>query len=384
MSIARRLSVLIGTLVACCAAVAPAAQAAWTVAPGTISTTTSQGSGVACTSTTNCLVVGYQIGGGPTSLSSRWNGSTFTKLVPSATADELYGVSCTSATQCVAVGANYGAGIPVPRASVWNGTTWATSVVPNPSGSTFGELASVSCPVSTTCYASGWYTTSSTTDMPLVNRWNGTTWTAQTLTLPGGTTSAQLSDISCTTASTCTAVGYYDTVAQPRRTMALRWNGTAWSVQTPVHPAGATQSQLQGVACPGVATCVAVGSYVDASSVQHSLAETWAGGAWTQKTVADPVGGSDPALSDVSCFSTPTIGCDAVGGYSSVTNIEPMAAAWNNTSWALATVPKATGATDVTLTGVSCPTSTCVATGVSDFNGSTGITGIRASLVVGP
>jgi hypothetical protein len=223
-----------------------------------------------------------------------------------------------------------------------------------------------------------------TTDRPLVDRWNGTTWTAQTLTLPGGTTSAQLADVACTTATTCTAVGYYDTVGQPRRAMALRWNGTTWSVQSAVHPASATESLLQGVACPAAATCVAVGSYVDASSVQHALAQTWAAGTWTQKTVADPAGGTDPSLSDVSCFSTPTIGCDAVGGYSGVSTIEPMAAAWNNTSWALATVPKPTGSTDSTLTGISCPTSTCIATGVSDFNGSTGITGIRASLVVGP
>ncbi|HWI70738.1 MAG TPA: hypothetical protein VNT55_02200 [Baekduia sp.] len=377
------MSVFVGTLVACCAALVPAAQAAWTVAPGTVSTTTSQGSAVACTSTTNCLVVGSQSGGGPTSLSSKWNGSTFTKLVPSATADELYGVGCTSATQCVAVGANYAAAVATPHASVWNGTTWAASTVPNPSGSTFGELSSVSCPVSTTCYASGWYTTA-TTDRPLIDRWTGTTWSSQTVTLPGGTTSAQLSDISCSSATTCTAVGYYDTVTQPRRTMALRWNGTSWSTQSPVHPSGGLQSELQGVTCTAATTCIAVGSYIDATSVQHSLAETWAGGTWTQKTVADPSGGVDPVLTDVSCFSTPSTGCDAVGGYSTETGIAPMAAAWNNTSWALATVPKATGATEAALTGVSCPTSTCIATGAATFDGSTGITGLRAQVYLGP
>src|SRR3954451_3308814 len=136
MSIARRLSVVIGALIACYAVVAPAAQAAWTVAPGTISTTTSQGSGVACTSTTNCLVVGYQAGGGPTSLTSKWNGSTFTKGFPSATADELYGVGCTSSTQCVAVGTNYAVATPIPHASIWNGTSWAASTVPTPTGAT--------------------------------------------------------------------------------------------------------------------------------------------------------------------------------------------------------------------------------------------------------
>jgi hypothetical protein len=220
--------------------------------------------------------------------------------------------------------------------------------------------------------------------MPIVDRWTGTTWSSQALTLPTATTSAQLSDISCSSATTCTAVGYYDTVAQPRRTLALRWNGTSWSAQSPVHPANATESELQGVACPAAATCVAVGSYVDDTSVQHSLAETWAGGTWTQKTVADPASGTDPALSDVACFSSPSTGCDAVGGYSSDTGIVPLAAAWNNTAWALATVPKATGATEAALTGVSCPTSTCIATGAATFDGSTGITGLRAQVYLGP
>jgi hypothetical protein len=379
MSIARRLSVVIGTLVACCAAIAPAAQAAWTVAPGTISTTTSQSSGVACTSTTNCLIVGYQAGGGPTSLTSKWNGSTFTKGFPSATADELYGVGCTSSTQCVAVGTNYAAATPIPHASVYNGTTWAASTVPTPTGATFTELSSVSCPVSTTCYAAGSYRTVNTTDRPLVDRWNGTTWTAQTLTLPGGFTSAQLSDVSCTTATTCTAVGYYDTVAQPRRAMALRWNGTSWAVQSPIHPSGATESLLQGVACTAATICLAVGSYTDASSTQHALAQTWAAGSWTQKTVADPAGGTDPSLTDVACYTTPSTGCNAVGGYSGATSIEPMAANWNNTAWSLATVPQPTGASNSALSGVSCPTSTCIATGSSDFSGT-----LRGMVWLGP
>ena len=383
MSIARKLSFFIGALISCCAVIAPAAQAAWTVAPGTISTTTSQGSGVSCTSTTNCIVVGSQATGGPTSLSSRWNGSTFTKLVPSATTDELYGVSCTSATQCVAVGANYGGAIATPRASVFNGSTWASSIVPNPSGSTRAELSGVSCPVSTTCYAAGWYGTASTTDVPLVDRWNGSSWTAQTLTLPGGTTAAQLSDISCTTATTCTAVGYYDTVTQPRRTMALRWNGTAWSAQSPVHPATAAQSELQGVACPAATTCLAVGSYIDATGIGHALAQTWAGGTWTQKTVPDPATSTEPALSDVACYTSPSIGCNAVGGTGTETGIVPMAAAWNNTAWSLSTISKPTGTTEAALTGISCPTSTCIATGASTFNGA-GLTGLRATLWLGP
>jgi hypothetical protein len=379
MSIARRLSLLISALAACCAVLAPAAQASWSVAAGTVSTTTSQANGVACTSASSCLVVGSQAGG-PTALASKWNGSTFAKLTPASTTSELYGVGCTSATLCFAVGTNYAGGGATPHAESWNGTTWANSIVPTPAGATLTELASVACPGTTSCFAAGYYTTATTTDVPLVDRWVGTHWTAQSLSLPAGTTTAQLSDVACSSTSTCTAVGYYDTASPPRRTLAFRWNGTAWSTQVAANPAGATQSQLQGVACPGATTCVAVGSYIDALGVQHSQAQTWNGTTWTVKSVPDPAAGTDPALSDVSCVST---SCTAVGGYSAASSIEPTAAGWNGTTWSLATVPKGTGVSDASLTGVSCPT-TCVATAASIFDGSSGITGLRATVALGP
>ncbi|MCW2994290.1 MAG: hypothetical protein JWQ18_1785 [Conexibacter sp.] len=374
---ARKSLAVIVALVAC-AILAPAAQASWSVTSGAVAAVNSQLQGVACVTTSNCILVGPESGGTTSALISKWNGSVFTTQTPASTTSELYGTGCNSATFCVAVGANYASGA-VPHAESYNGTTWTTTTTAVPSGSTFAELSRVACPGSTSCFAAGYYHTSTAT-LPLVERWNGTTWAIQTLTLPSGATNAELAGIGCSSTTACTAVGYYESSGNPRRTMILRWNGTAWSAQTGVNQSGATLSELQGVACTSSTVCVAVGDYADASSVQHSLSETWNGTTWTLKTVADPSGGTDPALYDVSCFTSPTSGCEAVGGYTGVaSNLEPLAAGWNGTAWSLQTVPKPSGATDAVLSGVSCPT-TCMADGVDV--GSSGVPSPMA--VVGP
>ena len=78
--------------------------------------------------------------------------------------------------------------------------------------------------------------------------------------------------VSCTSATTCVAVG-----ANGTGTYATVWNGTAWADQTTPNPTGATSSVLNGVFCVSVTSCEAVGSYLDSASQQHTLAEVYAG-----------------------------------------------------------------------------------------------------------
>jgi hypothetical protein len=357
---APKLSAFFAALVAC-AICASSAQAAWTVASGTAATTNSQLLGASCTSTSNCVLVGTQSGTTTTELASRWNGSAFATLVGASTRSELYGVSCNSTTFCMAVGADF-TGATITHSETYNGTTWTNKTTTTPAGSVFAQLGRVSCVASTTCYAAGYYQTSNTTRLPLVQKWTNAGWTVQTLTLPSGATSSALNGISCSATTTCTAVGYYDSNSNPRRPLILRLSGTTWSTQTGVTQSGATVSELQGVWCTTSTSCNAVGNYEDASTTGHGLAELWNGTTWTLKTVTDATGGIDTALADIACSGA---SCTAVGGYSATTTIEPYAATWNGSTWTTQAVPKPTGATDGALSGVSCPT-TCLAAGLSD------------------
>jgi hypothetical protein len=372
-------SILVGVLAATIA-LAPAAQASWTVPGGTVLGNTSGLAGVTCTSASSCLLVGFQSGVATQALIADYNGSTFTGRTASSTTSELYDTTC-SPTLCFAVGADY-ASTPVPHAETYDGTGWSSMSMPAPSGSTFAAAIGVGCPTSSACFTAGYYETAGA-DLPFVERWNGTSWSLQSLTLPANTTNAKLADISCTSASNCVAVGFFEASGAPRRTLVETWNGSSWTPQTSANPSGAGLAQLGGVECASSSQCTAVGHYFDSSSVQHSLAEGWNGTSWSLQSVPDPASGSTPTLNDVSCSSGSA--CSAVGQYTStVPHTEPLAARWNGSAWTLQSVPKATGVSDASLYGVSCP-STCLAVGLATYDGSTaGITGQRPAVALGP
>src|SRR6476661_3698430 len=78
---------------------------------------------------------------------------------------------------------------------------------------------------------------------------------------PGTALQSELYGASCTSASACTAVGDYVTSTGASKTLAEHWNGTAWAVQSTPTPSGAADSFLQDVACTSASACTAVGYY---------------------------------------------------------------------------------------------------------------------------
>lgn len=95
----------------------------------------------------------------------------------------------------------------------------------------------------------------------LAERWNGSAWAIQsTPGLTGGQSYANLLEgVSCTSATACTAVGY--SAGPVPVTLAMRWNGTSWTLQPTADPTDAQSSdrQLEGVSCLSATACRAVG-----------------------------------------------------------------------------------------------------------------------------
>src|SRR6478609_3158058 len=154
---------------------------------------------------------------------------------------ELYGASCTTASACTAVGdyvTNTGASKTL--AERWNGTAWTLQSTPNPSGASY--LNGVSCTSASACTAVGWYVTSTNATLTLAENWNGTTWTVQSTPNPSGAAHSFLQDVACTSASACTATGYYGSSAGVDQALAESWNGTTWTLQSTPTPSGATSS----------------------------------------------------------------------------------------------------------------------------------------------
>jgi hypothetical protein len=147
----------------------------------------------------------------------------------------LYGVSAISASDVWTVGESSG----VPLLDAWNGRTWSASTLPTGPCSAFESdclLTDVSGDSATDVYAVG--------DGPLVNggtgwlaiplafHWNGRAWSA--MTLPSGLPYDAVQHVAAFSSTDAWAVGAGSTASGATTVSAIQWNGTSWDdVSTP-------------------------------------------------------------------------------------------------------------------------------------------------------
>lgn len=304
-------------------------------------------------------------GGG---LAERWAGGSWRlEAVPSPPGQDrfvsLSAVSCDSAASCTAVG-NYqnGAGNYYTLAEHWNGSGWAIQATPTPPGVAFVNLNAVWCASAASCVAVGYYAVGVTSGAgaALVERWNGSSWAiAPAPANPPGSYVSILRALSCTSAASCTAVGAsYATTSPTVRTLAERWDGNSWTIQPTPMPPGSASAGLGGVSCTSATSCTAVGGYSNKPDSSRALAEHWNGKTWTIHPAPAGPGPDDPdgGLYAVSCTSADQ--CTAVGRAGGAA----LAEQWDGSTWTVQ--PTASPAGQKLLYAVSCPAAgTCTATG---------------------
>jgi hypothetical protein len=290
---------------------------------------------------------------------------------PSSQSSELFGVSCASAASCVDVGTDteMGAAVDVPLAERWNGTSWTITTTPTPVQATGSFLFGVSCTAPTGCTAAGYSTDTFGNQSTLAERWNGTSWTIQSTPSPSGRDI--LFGVSCTSATACSAVGTTQNALGLEVTLAERWNGTTWSIQPTPNPKGATLSTLTGVSCQSTTpVCTAVGYVINSAGTYATLAEHWNGVSWAIQPTPNPTGATSSSLNGTSCPSANA--CTAAGTYiDSAGAAKTLAEHWNGVSWAIQPTPNPTG-TRIQVGGVSC-TSATVCTAAGNYRDSSGI-----------
>ncbi len=323
-------------------------------------------SGAACPGSTSCFAAGrWDDGSGvPTALLESWNGTSWsraTPAIPSGSAGtDLAGVHCTTTSECTAVG-NYddGAGTQLPLIERWNGSSWALQSA-TVSGAQAVYLTGVQCSSASICTAVGAYVDSLGVQQTLALRWASGSWSVQTTPNPSGFTSAYLSSISCTSSTACTAVGAWSG-GSGQQPLVMSWNGTRWSLGTPAAISGSSFA-LSGVACTSSSACTAVGGAF-AGGAYSPQAMRWDGSTWRLQSVSLPSGASGASLAGVSCTSSTH--CSAVGySYDSLGVLSAMPQLWNGSSWTAQTPPTISGSTGANLAGIACRTSTeCTAVG---------------------
>ncbi|CAN7230216.1 hypothetical protein LJR027_000769 [Terrabacter sp. LjRoot27] len=270
----------------------------WTVVPSALAPFRT----VSCYSSSRCAVVA-----GNDQSARRigyWNGSTITGVVTAPWASRVDAVVCPSAAVCHGIGvASTGAAIAL-RSS---GAQWVASFLNQTSVDSTFDL---SCTSATFCLA-----TSGTSYRTW--RWNGTSWRYAGEAQNGMLLEAN--SLSCTSATSCHAVG-------DRRVG--RWNGSTWSIRELTTVFGASTV----VDCATSTACVVVD---DRGRFQRGSGSTW-----TPAATFDPTSGW---VTDLSC-PTATF-CMAADDTGNVLR-------WTGTSW---TAP---GRLGVRPTLVSCVSAT--------------------------
>ena len=250
---------------------------------------------------------------------------------------ELTGVSCPERLNCLAVGfVDTNGSLAFPVADHWNGASWKLLHPQIPAGAVDSFLSAVSCSGVGACTATGYWVDETFAWHTLAERWDGTGWAIQTTRTPG--VEKALTGVSCPTATACIAVGDH---------FVETWDGSSWTLQ-PLPLAA------NGVSCPSTTFCMAVGK----------SAAMWNGTAWTLDPPVFPTDGSTAYLTSVSCSSQ--LSCLATGTYIATLPtgnvVKVVADAWNGQSWTLVSPDAVTS-----FNGVSCPfTRGCMAVGTAD------------------
>lgn len=190
-----------------------------------------------------------------------------------------------------------------------------------------------------------------------------------------------LNAVSCAARRDCMAVGEINNPPGGGENMlAERWDGRRWLLQRLPTPPKLTVDQLNGISCPSIRMCLAVGIYFHAS--RHGvgigfhawgpglpLAERWNGRRWS---IQHPVnlggwardGGGVTWLNAVSCATATD--CTAVGSYFGPTSYPgagTLTEHWNGKRWSVQKTPTSDDS-NASLSSVSCPSLTsCVAVG---------------------
>jgi hypothetical protein len=323
-------------------------------------------------STSACTSVGKSVSlGADSPMALRWNGTSWSEQAAAKKSGtlptRLYGVDCPSETRCLAVGSYQPSeGGTTLLAEIWNEGKWSVQTTPLPSEAASSEFVAIGCNNTAECTAVGSAVIGGVRKA-IAEEWNSPTWTSATIPIPEGATSSQLDGVDCLWSNFCVAVGRYTTSGGSIKSLVEFWNGTAWSIQSVTDPAGAAQSTLLDVACsPTPNRCTAVGGWKNSALEQFTLAYRFNGSTtWTLQTTPNPSGSIASVFQEVSCPTETSCSADGSwvsgGGGSNMT----LAEAWNGTSWSIQGTPNPSGAVFSAFFGLSCRSTTCMGVGWS-------------------
>jgi hypothetical protein len=238
-----------------------------------------------------------------TPMTVHWNGSRWKVIstpVPGSY-NYLYGVDAVAVDDAWTVG-DYRdqQGYIHPLAMHWDGSNWKVVSVPEAplGGNVFYAVDAVA---TDDVWAVGYRESGPFQTQPLIDHWDGTAWTIVPLTPPVGTLN-QLFGVSGTAANDVWAVGFYSDGANFVIPLVEHWDGTSWTqVSVPSLP---ERDELFDVTAISATDAWAVGVRIS-NSYQRPFSLHWDGSTWTP--VSMPYPGITAALGSVDASSSSNV-----------------------------------------------------------------------------
>jgi hypothetical protein len=240
----------------------------------------------------------------------------------------LNSVSCVASGACVATGYYVNSnGNAQGIIETLDGSTWSAQEAPAPTN-TGDNFPDVECLPGPFCVAVGDYTAENGLNYPIIDTLSGTSWQIADISTPANSTGEvlQLDSVSCTSDTSCVAVGFYEDEPGTYNMLIYTLSGSNWTRTSGTVPANSgspttSYNTLGSVSCTSSTSCVAVGSYQvnPPGGPLAGLIETDSGGTWMGAPAAVPSnattgGGALSGLNSVSCTADDS--CVAFGSYS--------------------------------------------------------------------
>jgi hypothetical protein len=291
--------------------------------------------GVAGTSASDVWAAGI---GQDTSLIMHWDGSSCTTSFTEPVG-YFHAVAAVTASDAWAVGGTQWFGESHTLAEHWDGTSWTRVATPTPGSGVFKGVAATSA---SNAWAVGVIgpgdgTRAQSTE-PLIERWNGSTWTEQTFADPldGG----QFAAVAATSADDAWAVGWTGgTTSVSGQTLINHWDGSSWTRVPSPNPAG-SGNLLDGVTAISAHDAWAVGlTQTGGGGDWVSLIMHWDGSTWKVVPSPSPTGTAPlVAVSAASANDVWAVGYTNGCGNGSQ-NCTTVAMHWDGSTWTVVPTP---------------------------------------------
>jgi hypothetical protein len=243
-----------------------------------------------------------------------------------ATADS---VSCGSAGNCAVVGYYSGVNPGVVREvfverevnGVWGVAKGLPSVASLNTGGQ-ASFSSVSCATAGSCAAGGYYTAGYAEQAVVATLKKGV-WSTNKLPSAAALNAgryAGMNSVSCASAGNCTAVGYYATSSQKRSQpfVVSETNGVWGNAKKLLGTTGSTDGSFpypSSVSCASPGNCAVAGSYTDAASKLQVFVARETNGVWAKATQVPGTAALNLlGYAQVSAVSCAKLGTCAIGG----------------------------------------------------------------------